>query len=71
MTTNTKRGHQRPHRKAMSASALADQELSADSGARVACQRKAGMLRGNLWVAEDFDAPDWDIEKLFYEGDEP
>jgi hypothetical protein len=29
------------------------------------------MLRGKLWVAEDFDTPDPEIEKRFHEGDEP
>jgi hypothetical protein len=52
-------------------SSPADQEFPAASRARVARLRKGGMLRGKLWGAEDFDAPDRDIEKLFYEGDEP
>lgn len=30
--------------------------------------RQGGQLRGQLWVAEDFDAPDPDIEALFYDG---
>ncbi|HWB14123.1 MAG TPA: type II toxin-antitoxin system prevent-host-death family antitoxin [Pirellulales bacterium] len=30
--------------------------------------RQGGQLRGQLWVAEDFDAADPDIEALFYDG---
>jgi hypothetical protein len=33
--------------------------------------REAGQMRGKIWIAEDFDAPDPEIEKLFNEGDEP
>jgi len=36
---------------------------------RVLQPRQGGQLRGKLWVAEDFDANDPEIEKLFY-GDE-
>jgi prevent-host-death family protein len=32
--------------------------------------RKPGSLRGKIWVAPDFDAPDPDIEKLFHGEDE-
>ena len=32
--------------------------------------RQGGQLHGKLWIAEDFDAPDPEIEKLFY-GEEP
>jgi prevent-host-death family protein len=32
--------------------------------------RQGGQLRGKIWIAEDFDAPDPDIERLF-NGDEP
>jgi prevent-host-death family protein len=32
--------------------------------------RQPGSMRGKIWVADDFDAPDPEIEKLFY-GDEP
>lgn len=28
--------------------------------------RRGGQLRGKIWIAEDFDAPDPEIEKLFY-----
>jgi prevent-host-death family protein len=27
--------------------------------------RQGGQLRGKMWIAEDFDAPDSEIEKLF------
>ena len=27
--------------------------------------RQGGQLRGKVWIAEDFDAPDPDIERLF------
>lgn len=30
--------------------------------------RPSGQLRGTLWVAEDFDAPDPELERHFYEG---
>ena len=29
-------------------------------------ERKGGQMRGKLWIAEDFDAPDAEVEKLFY-----
>ena len=32
--------------------------------------RQGGQLRGKIWIAEDFDAPDPEIEKL-YNGEEP
>jgi prevent-host-death family protein len=32
--------------------------------------RQGGQMRGKIWIAEDFDAPDPEIEKLFY-GEEP
>ena len=32
--------------------------------------RQGGQLQGKLWIAEDFDAQDAEIEKLF-DGDEP
>jgi hypothetical protein len=70
MTTNTRRVRQRPQRKALPASALAYHELAV-SRAPVNRQRKGGMFRGKLWVAEYSGAPDPDIEKLFHEGDEP
>lgn len=28
--------------------------------------RQGGQLQGKLWIAEDFDAPDAEIEKLLY-----
>jgi prevent-host-death family protein len=28
--------------------------------------RQGGQLLGKIWIAEDFDAPDPEIEKLFY-----
>lgn len=30
--------------------------------------RKPGALKGQIWVSDDFDAPDPEIEALFYEG---
>lgn len=30
--------------------------------------RPSGQLRGKLWTADDFDAPDPELERLFYEG---
>jgi prevent-host-death family protein len=32
--------------------------------------RQGGQLRGKIWIAEDFDAPDPVIERLF-SGEEP
>ncbi len=32
--------------------------------------REGGQLHGKMWIAEDFDAPDPEIEKQFY-GEEP
>lgn len=31
--------------------------------------RKLGLLKGKIWVADDFDEEDKEINKLFYEGD--
>jgi prevent-host-death family protein len=31
--------------------------------------RQGGQLRGRLWVAEDFDAADPEIERLFFGGE--
>ncbi|WP_088251704.1 type II toxin-antitoxin system prevent-host-death family antitoxin [Fimbriiglobus ruber] len=31
--------------------------------------RQGGQLKGQIWMAPDFDAPDPEIERLFYEGD--
>jgi prevent-host-death family protein len=28
--------------------------------------RQGGQLNGKIWIAGDFDAPDLEIEKLFY-----
>ncbi len=38
----------------------------------IAAARRAAMgsLRGKIWIADDFDAPDPEIERMFY-GDEP
>jgi prevent-host-death family protein len=30
--------------------------------------RKAGALKGKIWISPDFDDPDPEFEKLFYEG---
>jgi prevent-host-death family protein len=32
--------------------------------------RQPGSMRGKIWIAEDFDAPDPDIERLFNGEDE-
>jgi hypothetical protein len=32
--------------------------------------RQCGRVRGKIWMAEDFDAPDPEIEKLSNEGDQ-
>lgn len=32
--------------------------------------RQGGQLKGRIWIAEDFDAPDPEIERLFA-GEEP
>ena len=32
--------------------------------------RQGGQLKGKLWIAEDFDVPDPEVEKLF-SGEEP
>jgi prevent-host-death family protein len=29
---------------------------------------KAGFMKGKIWIAPDFDAPDPEIEKLFYDS---
>jgi prevent-host-death family protein len=31
--------------------------------------RKAGSMRGKIWIADDFDAPDPETERLFSGGD--
>ncbi len=31
--------------------------------------RKAGLLKGKIWVSSDFDEEDEEINKLFYEGE--
>jgi hypothetical protein len=68
---NTRNRRNRLDREALPVSALREQELAASAKSEVARPRKGGMLRGKLWVADDFDAPDREIEKLFHEGDEP
>jgi prevent-host-death family protein len=30
--------------------------------------RPIGMLRGKMWIADDFDAPDPELEALFYDA---
>ena len=30
--------------------------------------RKLGALEGQFWISPDFDEPDLEFEKLFYEG---
>lgn len=32
--------------------------------------RQAGSMRGKIWIADDFDAPDPETERLFSGGDE-
>lgn len=32
-------------------------------------KRKFGLLKGKIWVADNFDDEDEEINKLFYEGD--
>lgn len=32
--------------------------------------RKLGSMRGQIWIADDFDAPGKDIEQMFYGGDD-
>lgn len=31
--------------------------------------RKSGLLKGKIWMSEDFNDEDEEINKLFYEGD--
>ncbi len=31
--------------------------------------RQGGQLKGQIWMSPDFDAPDPELERLFYEGD--
>lgn len=31
--------------------------------------RKFGLLKGKIWVSDDFDDEDPEINKMFYEGD--
>jgi prevent-host-death family protein len=31
--------------------------------------REGGQWTGQIWMSPDFDAPDPELEKLFYEGD--
>ena len=38
---------------------------------RATSAREGGQMRGKIRIAEDFDAPDPEIEKLFREGGEP
>lgn len=32
-------------------------------------KRQFGLLKGKIWVSDDFDDEDEEINKLFYEGD--
>lgn len=32
--------------------------------------RKLGTMKGQIWIAEDFDAPCKEIEEMFYGSDE-
>ena len=34
------------------------------------CERKGGQWHGRVWMADDFDAPDPEIEKLFYSDEQ-
>ena len=31
--------------------------------------RKGGLLKGKIWISDDFDDEDEEINKLFYEGE--
>jgi prevent-host-death family protein len=31
-------------------------------------KRPLGIARGQIWISPDFDAPDPELEKLFYDG---
>ena len=31
-------------------------------------RRKPGIWAGQIWISPDFDAPDLELEKLFYDG---
>ncbi len=31
--------------------------------------RKMGLLKGKIWISDDFDDEDEEINKLFYEGE--
>lgn len=31
--------------------------------------RKAGLLKGKIWISDDFDDEDEEINKMFYEGE--
>ncbi len=35
---------------------------------RTAAPRELGTLRGKIWIADDFDEPDPELEDLFYNG---
>jgi prevent-host-death family protein len=32
--------------------------------------RKLGLMAGQMWIADDFDAPSPEIEEMFYGGDQ-
>ncbi|MBT3343698.1 MAG: type II toxin-antitoxin system Phd/YefM family antitoxin [Gemmatimonadetes bacterium] len=31
-------------------------------------KRRGGQLKGRIWISPDFDAPDPELESLFYDG---
>ena len=32
-------------------------------------KRRGGQWQGRIWISPDFDAPDPELEKLFYDGE--
>ena len=32
-------------------------------------KRRGGQWKGRIWISPDFDAPDPELEKLFYDGE--
>lgn len=45
--------------------------VEAEAPAESKAPRKFGLLRGKIWMADDWDSPETnaEIERLFYEGD--
>ena len=45
--------------------------VEAEASATSMEPRKLGLLRGKMWMADDWDSPETnaEIERLFYEGD--